>query len=223
MHSDTTDRAPRRSRSCRGFNPTTGTATPSAMPPSCKGRPRPVGHVLSRRARSRHVSHRRLEAISSMANDCAREPAQGCRDQLRIADRVLAEIGMEGFAARGELLATGETARKRTVDTGDDSPRRRLRSPKSLGTDVRTRRSAPACSSVHAPVERHLRKVLTGAAPVPDGGAHLADFRQEPAGRARRGTLRNLDQGTDQGPRRVRRVVRSARVVADALMACFSC
>jgi DNA-binding CsgD family transcriptional regulator len=39
------------------------------------------------------------------------------REQLRIAFQLLDEIGMEGFAerARRELLATGETARKRTV------------------------------------------------------------------------------------------------------------
>src|SRR6202042_2885836 len=38
------------------------------------------------------------------------------RDQLRTAHAMLDEIGMEGFAerARGELAATGETARKRT-------------------------------------------------------------------------------------------------------------
>jgi DNA-binding CsgD family transcriptional regulator len=40
------------------------------------------------------------------------------REQLRTAHGMFDEIGMEGFAerARGELLATGETARKRTVE-----------------------------------------------------------------------------------------------------------
>jgi DNA-binding CsgD family transcriptional regulator len=44
------------------------------------------------------------------------------REQLRIAHTMLAEIGMEAFAerARGELLATGETVRKRTVETLDE-------------------------------------------------------------------------------------------------------
>lgn len=44
------------------------------------------------------------------------------RAQLRQAHEMLAEIGMEAFAerARKELLATGEKARKRTVDTRDD-------------------------------------------------------------------------------------------------------
>jgi hypothetical protein len=44
------------------------------------------------------------------------------RQQLRIAHDMLAAIGMEAFAerARRELLATGETARKRTVETPDE-------------------------------------------------------------------------------------------------------
>jgi DNA-binding CsgD family transcriptional regulator len=41
------------------------------------------------------------------------------REQLRIAYEMLSRIGAEAFAerARGELLATGETVRKRTVET----------------------------------------------------------------------------------------------------------
>ena len=44
------------------------------------------------------------------------------REQLRAAHEMLSEIGMEVFAerARRELLATGETVRKRTVETLDD-------------------------------------------------------------------------------------------------------
>jgi DNA-binding CsgD family transcriptional regulator len=44
------------------------------------------------------------------------------REQLRTAHDLLATIGMEAFAerARRELLATGETARKRTADTGHE-------------------------------------------------------------------------------------------------------
>jgi DNA-binding CsgD family transcriptional regulator len=44
------------------------------------------------------------------------------RDQLRVAYEMLTDMGMEGFAgrARRELLATGETVRKRTVDTVAD-------------------------------------------------------------------------------------------------------
>ena len=44
------------------------------------------------------------------------------RSQLRTAHEQFTSIGMEAFAdrARRELLATGETARKRTVETRDD-------------------------------------------------------------------------------------------------------
>ena len=44
------------------------------------------------------------------------------REQLRAAHEMLTEVGMEAFAerARRELLATGETVRKRTVETLDE-------------------------------------------------------------------------------------------------------
>jgi DNA-binding CsgD family transcriptional regulator len=44
------------------------------------------------------------------------------REKLRAAHEMFATIGMEAFAerARGELLATGEKVRKRTVETRDD-------------------------------------------------------------------------------------------------------
>jgi DNA-binding CsgD family transcriptional regulator len=43
------------------------------------------------------------------------------REQLRIAHAMLSEVGMDAFAerARRELMATGETVRKRTVETLD--------------------------------------------------------------------------------------------------------
>jgi DNA-binding CsgD family transcriptional regulator len=43
------------------------------------------------------------------------------RDQLRAASRLFTSMGTEAFAERAarELLATGETARKRTLETGD--------------------------------------------------------------------------------------------------------
>jgi len=44
------------------------------------------------------------------------------REQLRVAYTMLSDMGMDAFAerARHELLATGETARKRTVQTLDE-------------------------------------------------------------------------------------------------------
>ena len=44
------------------------------------------------------------------------------REQLRTAHEMFTAMGMEAFAQRAapELLATGETARKRTVETSSD-------------------------------------------------------------------------------------------------------
>ena len=44
------------------------------------------------------------------------------REQLRVAHAMLADVGMEAFAerARRELVATGETVRRRTVETRDE-------------------------------------------------------------------------------------------------------
>ena len=52
------------------------------------------------------------------------------RTQLRIAYDMFDAMGMEAFAerARRELLATGETARKRTVATGPQLTPRKTRS-----------------------------------------------------------------------------------------------
>ena len=45
------------------------------------------------------------------------------REQLRIAHEMLDAMGMEAFAerARRELLATGETVRKRVAETSDSN------------------------------------------------------------------------------------------------------
>jgi hypothetical protein len=74
------------------------------------------------------------------------------REQLRAANEMLTVIGAEGFAerARRELLATGETVGKRSVETAGRSLLRRRRSRGSPVMACRTRRSAPSCSSARA-------------------------------------------------------------------------
>ena len=60
--------------------------------------------------------------ICSTGSGCAARIAGSTRvSQLRAAHDQFASIGMEGFGerARGELLATGEKVRKRTVATRD--------------------------------------------------------------------------------------------------------
>ena len=61
--------------------------------------------------------------ICCTGNGCAaRIAAIDAREQLRAAYQMLTAMGMDGFAerARRELLATGETVRKRTVETLTD-------------------------------------------------------------------------------------------------------
>ena len=74
------------------------------------------------------------------------------REQLRVAYTMLSDMGMEAFAERAgrELLATGETVRKRTVESLDELTPRRYRSRASPPTGKRTRRSPPSCSSARA-------------------------------------------------------------------------
>ncbi len=61
---------------------------------------------------------------------------------------MLTAMEVEGFAerARHELLATGETARKRKAETTGDLTAQERRSPGSHWTACRIRRSAPSCS-----------------------------------------------------------------------------
>ena len=84
------------------------------------------------------------------------------REQLRTAHGLLIGIGMEAFAerARIELLATGETVRKRTVETRDElTPQERL-----IGGVARDGLSNPEIGArlflSPRTVEWHLRKVF---------------------------------------------------------------
>jgi DNA-binding CsgD family transcriptional regulator len=82
--------------------------------------------------------------------------------QLRAAYDQLTSIGMEAFAerARGELLATGERVRKRTVGTDELTPQER-----QIARLARDGLSNPEIGArlFMSPrtVEWHLRKVFT--------------------------------------------------------------
>jgi len=85
------------------------------------------------------------------------------RGQLRTAHDMLAAIGMEGFAerARRELLATGETVRKRTVDTvttltSQETSIARLARDGLTNSEIGARLFLSART-----VEWHLRKIFT--------------------------------------------------------------
>jgi DNA-binding CsgD family transcriptional regulator len=84
------------------------------------------------------------------------------RVELRTAYESFTTIGMEAFAerARGELLATGETVRKRSVETRDDlTPQEaqiaRLAADRATNPEIATRLFISSKT-----VEYHLRKVF---------------------------------------------------------------
>jgi DNA-binding CsgD family transcriptional regulator len=85
------------------------------------------------------------------------------RDQLRTAHEMFADFGMEAFAerARRELLATGETVRKRTVDTRDQLTAQEAQIAR-LAVDGHTNPEIGAQLFISPrTVEWHLRKVFT--------------------------------------------------------------
>jgi DNA-binding CsgD family transcriptional regulator len=85
------------------------------------------------------------------------------REQLRSAYQMLTAMGMEGFAdrARGELLATGETVRKRTVDTLTDLTAQEAQIAK-LARDGRTNQEIGSQLFISPrTVEWHLGNVFT--------------------------------------------------------------
>ena len=75
---------------------------------------------------------------------------------------MLDAMGMEAFAerARRELPATGETARKRTVETEHRATAQEAQIARLARDGLSTPRSAPGCSSAARTVEWHLRKVF---------------------------------------------------------------
>ena len=84
------------------------------------------------------------------------------REQLRVAHAMLAGMGMEAFAerARRELLATGETVRKRTVDTLDElTPQEVQVARLASGGQTNPEIGAQLFLSPRT-VEWHLRKVF---------------------------------------------------------------
>jgi DNA-binding CsgD family transcriptional regulator len=85
------------------------------------------------------------------------------REQLRIAHTMLTDIGMEAFAERAsrELLATGETVRKRTVETLDELTPQELQVARlAIGGQTNPEIGAQLFISART-VEWHLRKVFT--------------------------------------------------------------
>ena len=85
------------------------------------------------------------------------------RDQLRAAHEMFSRFGAEAFAERGrrELLATGETARKRTEDTRDVLTPQEVQIAR-MASDRQTNPEIGAMLFISPrTVEYHLRKVFT--------------------------------------------------------------
>ncbi|HUO73955.1 MAG TPA: LuxR C-terminal-related transcriptional regulator [Solirubrobacteraceae bacterium] len=84
------------------------------------------------------------------------------RAQLRIAHDMFAMIGMEAFAerARHELLATGERARKRTVETRDELTAQERQIARLAGDGLSNPEIGARLFLSPRTVEWHLRKVF---------------------------------------------------------------
>jgi DNA-binding CsgD family transcriptional regulator len=84
------------------------------------------------------------------------------REQLRIAHELFTEFGMEGFAerARIELRATGEHARKRTVETSNDLTPQEAEISRLVAQGKTNVEIAAQLFISPSTVEYHLRKVF---------------------------------------------------------------
>jgi DNA-binding CsgD family transcriptional regulator len=84
------------------------------------------------------------------------------RDQLRTAHEMFTEMGMEAFAQRAarELLATGETARKRTIETSDELTAQEAQIARLAGDGLSNPDIAARLFISRRTVEYHLGKVF---------------------------------------------------------------
>jgi DNA-binding CsgD family transcriptional regulator len=84
------------------------------------------------------------------------------REQLRVAHELFTDFGMEAFAARAalELQATGEHARKRTVDTRDQLTLQEAEISRLAARGDTNRQIAAQLFISPSTVEYHLRKVF---------------------------------------------------------------
>jgi DNA-binding CsgD family transcriptional regulator len=84
------------------------------------------------------------------------------RKQLRAAHDLFGEFGMEAFAerARVELKATGERARKRTVDTRDELTPQEAQIASLAASGMTSREIGAQLFISPSTVEYHLRKVF---------------------------------------------------------------
>ena len=96
------------------------------------------------------------------ASACAATGARRARAQLRSALETFDGIGADLWAqrARGELNATGESARKRDASTIDDLTPQELRIAQLVAAGASNREAAAQLYVSPKTVEYHLRKVF---------------------------------------------------------------
>jgi ATP/maltotriose-dependent transcriptional regulator MalT len=85
------------------------------------------------------------------------------REQLRAAHEMLVTFGMDAFAARAsrELLATGETARKRSVETADRLTAQETRIAELARDGLTNPEIGARLFLSPRTIEHHLRKIFT--------------------------------------------------------------
>jgi DNA-binding CsgD family transcriptional regulator len=119
--------------------------------------------AIERLARTRgavHIARARLHYGEWLRRENRRVDA---REQLRSADEMFSDIGADGFAqrARRELLATGETAPKRTVEARDFLTPQEAQIARMAGDRETNPEIAAKLFISPRTVEYHLRKVFT--------------------------------------------------------------
>jgi DNA-binding NarL/FixJ family response regulator len=84
------------------------------------------------------------------------------REQLRHAQEMFTEMGAKAFADRAgrELLATGETARKRTVNTRDELTPHEARIARMARDGASNQEIADQLFVSHKTIEYHLHKIF---------------------------------------------------------------